>query len=198
MTPRCKMLESCRPAIALALVPAVVFVAVLSPSARAMSELAAPGAARVEPANFVEWRPGLSSSAQPPATYLARVKALDYELVINLAPPQSHGSIASEGEIVRGQGVRYVNIPVEFNRPTAADFRLFEDEMRGHAGGNVLVHCQVNMRASAFVFLYRVIHEGASAEEAAAKLTGVWIPDRAWKKFIEDTLAAHGRKVDIL
>ncbi len=62
---------------------------------------------------------------------------------------------------------------------------------------NVLVHCQVNMRASTFVFLYRVIHEDAPVQEAAAKLTGVWIPDGVWKRFIEDTLAAYGKKADI-
>ena len=53
------------------------------------------------------------------------------------------------------------------------------------------------MRASAFVFLYRVIHEDAPVREAAAKLTGVWIPDGAWKRFIDDTLAAYGKKADI-
>jgi protein tyrosine phosphatase (PTP) superfamily phosphohydrolase (DUF442 family) len=155
------------------------------------------GRAGDQPANFVRWRPGLASSAQPSAMYLARVRAEGYDAVINLAPPQSHGSIASEGAIVTGQGVRYLNIPVDFRRPTAADFAEFVEEMQRRSGENVLVHCQVNMRATAFVFLYRVIHEGAPVDEAAAKLTGVWIPDRAWKKFIDDTLAAHGKKADI-
>ena len=90
-----------------------------------------------------------------------------------------------------------MNIPVEFNRPTAADFQRFVEEMQRKPGENVLVHCQVNMRGTAFVFLYRVIYEGAPVDEAAAKLTGVWIPDRVWKKFIDETLAAHGKKADI-
>jgi hypothetical protein len=42
-----------------------------------------------------------------------------------------------------------------------------------------------------------VIHENAPIDETAARLTGVWIPDRVWKKFIDDTLAAHGKKADI-
>ena len=121
------------------------------------------------PANFVQWRAGLASSAQPDAMYLSRLKDLGYAIVINLAPPQSHGSIASEGAIIRGQGVQYLNIPVDFD-----------------------------MRGAAFVYLYRVIHEGASPQEEAAKLTGVWVPNRVWKKFIDDTLAAHGKKAEIL
>ena len=174
-----------------------LLLASLATSAVAASMFAPSPGARDEPANFVQWRPGLASSAQPSAMYLARVKAQGYDAVINLAPPQSHGSIASEGEIVTGQGVRYLNIPVDFRRPTAADFKLFVDEMQRRPADNVLVHCQVNMRGTAFVFLYRVIYENAPVDEAAAKLTGVWIPDRVWKKFIDETLAANGKKADI-
>jgi len=170
---------------------------VLAAGAPATSLFAPPANARDEPANFVQWRPGLSSSAQPNALYLARAKAIGYDAVINLAPPQSYGSIATESAIVTGQGVGYLDIPVDFRRPTAEQFKVFVDEMKQRSGQNVLVHCQVNMRASAFVFLYRVIQENAPVDEAVGKLTGVWIPDRIWKKFIDDTLAAHGKKADI-
>ena len=170
---------------------------VVATAAPAMSLFAPSASARDEPANFVQWRPGLSSSAQPNALWLARAKAIGYDAVINLAPLQSHGSIATEGAIVTGQGVGYLDIPVDFRRPTAEDFKAFVAEMNQRSGQSVLVHCQVNMRASAFVFLYRVIHENAPVDEAVAKLTGVWIPDRTWKKFIDDTLAAHGKKADI-
>jgi protein tyrosine phosphatase (PTP) superfamily phosphohydrolase (DUF442 family) len=154
--------------------------------------------ARDAPANFVQWRAGLASSAQPDAMYLSRVKDLGYAFVINLAPAQSMGSIASEGTIVRGQGVLYLNIPVDFDKPTADDFKVFSETMRANAAANVLVHCQVNMRGSAFVYLYRVIYEGASPQEEASKLTGVWVPNRVWKRFIDETLAAHGKKGEIL
>ena len=174
-----------------------MLLASVATGALAASILGPPSGARDHPANFVRWRPGLASSAQPSALYLARLEAEGYDAVINLAPPQSYGSIASESAIVTGQGVGYLNIPVDFRRPTAADFSRFVEEMKQRSGQNVLVHCQVNMRGTAFVFLYRVIHEDAAVEEAAAKLTGVWIPDRAWKTFIDETLAAHGKKADI-
>jgi len=150
------------------------------------------------PANFVQWRAGLASSGQPDAAALAQVKAQGYTLVINLAPPRSHGSISSEAAIVGRQGVRYLNIAVDFDNPTSDDFKAMSEAIKTHAGGDVLVHCQVNMRAASFVFLYRVIHENASAQEEATKLTGVWIPNRTWKRFIDDTLAAGGKKAEIL
>ena len=193
MQPRTRLLSFPLPRWAFA----AMLLAGLVTGALAASTFAPSSGARDQPANFVLWRPGLASSAQPSAIYLARVKAEGYDAVINLAPPQSHGSIASEGAIVTGQGVGYLDIPVDFRRPTAADFARFVEEMKSRPRQNVLVHCQVNMRGTAFVFLYRVIHENAAVDEAAAKLTGVWIPDRAWKTFIDETLAAHGKKADI-
>jgi protein tyrosine phosphatase (PTP) superfamily phosphohydrolase (DUF442 family) len=154
-------------------------------------------AAQAQPANFVTWRDGLHSSAQPSADWLAQVRDKGYDIVVNLAPPQSHGSLREEGGIVGSKGVAYVNIPVDFAKPTAEDFRLFSEVMKAAKGRKVYVHCQVNMRGSAFVFLYRVIHEGAPLGESAIKMNGVWAPDRVWKKFIDETLAASGRKGEI-
>ena len=150
------------------------------------------------PGNFVSWRQGLASASQPSAAWLGELDKTKYDIVINLAPPGVHGSIAAEPDIVRGRGVEYVNIPVDFARPTAEDFRRFSELMTANKDRSVFVHCQVNLRGTSFVFLYRVIHEGADVREAMAKLTGIWTPDRVWKPFIEETLAAHGKKAEIL
>ena len=152
--------------------------------------------AQQPPANFVDWRAGLQSSAQPSAEWLGALRG-KYDVVINLAPPQSHGSLREEGGIVGSQGIVYVNIPVNFGNPTAEDFRAFTEVMKAYRGRKVFVHCQVNMRGSAFTFLHTVIHEGADVGEAARRMNGVWAPDRVWKKFIDDTLAAHGRRGEV-
>lgn len=160
----------------------------------ACASFAAPG----DPANLVQWRPGLTSSAQPAADYLKRAKALGINLVINLAPPEYAEAVADEGAILASQGVAYLNIPVRFSNPTAEDFRFFSDVMKSAAKKNVLVHCQINLRGSSFSYLYRVIHEAAAEEEARGRLTGVWMPNPTWQKFIEGVLAAHGKKVEFL
>ena len=184
-----------RYATTIALVSAAALGALaLALSAPVLAQSRAPGV----PDNFVQWRQGLASSAQPDKVYLDRAKELKYELVINLAPPQSEGSIPTEAAIVGARGVRYVNIPVDFGNPTADDFRFFSDIMKASIARNVLVHCQVNLRGSTFVFLYRVIYEGAPVREAVGTLTGVWMPNAVWKKFIDESLAAHGKKVEIL
>ena len=43
-----------------------------------------------------------------------------------------------------------------------------------------------------------MIHENAPVDETRDKMLGAWSPDPVWKKFIDTTLAAHGKKVEIL
>ncbi len=151
-----------------------------------------------EPANLVQWRPGLTSSAQPDAAYLGQAKSLGYEMVINIAPPEYDAAVTDEGAILARQGVTYVNIPVDWGNPTAEDFRVFSDILNSAKKKNVLVHCQVNLRGSSFTFLYRMIHEGAPLDATRDKLTGVWMPRPTWKKFIETTMTANGKKMEWL
>ncbi|MES2071229.1 MAG: protein tyrosine phosphatase family protein [Pseudomonadota bacterium] len=150
------------------------------------------------PDNFISWRTGLSSAAQPQRHYLEQAAQLKYEVVINLAPPQSWGSIENEGALIGRQGLAYVNLPVDFEDPVLRDFELFSGMMKASAGKNILVHCQANFRGASFVFLYRVIHENIPIQEAAAKLNAVWAPNVVWKKFIQQTLAHYGHADELL
>ena len=85
---------------------------------------------------------------------------------MNLAPPTNQGAVADEGKLVAEDGPTYVNIPVSWQQPTYEDFELFSAVMNGARDRKVLVHCQLNMRASAFTFLYRVVHEACAARRS--------------------------------
>jgi protein tyrosine phosphatase (PTP) superfamily phosphohydrolase (DUF442 family) len=106
------------------------------------------------------------------------------------------GSLPDEAQIVTSQGLSYVNLPVDFEKPSLADFERFSAAMKAAGGKNVLVHCQANFRAASFVFLYRVIHESAPATQAVPVLTGVWMPNDVW--MMNDTLAHYGRSAEII
>ena len=110
---------------------------------------------------------------------------------MNLAPPTNQGAVADEGKLVAEDGPTYVNIPVSWQQPTYEDFELFSAVMNGARDRKVLVHCQLNMRASAFTFLYRVVHEGVPPEEAMKALRAVWIPRDQWATFTADVLARN-------
>jgi protein tyrosine phosphatase (PTP) superfamily phosphohydrolase (DUF442 family) len=142
-------------------------------------------------ANYVAATERLHTAGQPSAATLATLSEQGFELVVNLAPPSSPGAVPDEGKLIAEDGPTYVNIPVVWQQPTYEDFALFSAIMNGARDRKVLVHCQLNMRASAFTFLYRVIHEGVPPEEALEALRAVWIPRDQWATFTADVLARH-------
>jgi uncharacterized protein (TIGR01244 family) len=141
--------------------------------------------------NYVAATERLHTAGQPDAATLATLAKQGFELVVNLAPPTNTGAVPDEGKLVAENGPTYVNIPVSWQQPTYDDFELFSAVMNGARDRKVLVHCQLNMRASAFTFLYRVIHEGVPPEQAMQALRAVWIPRDQWAKFTADVLARH-------
>lgn len=145
------------------------------------------------PANFVQVSGRIDTAGQPGREWLRSAGSAGYRTVINLAPPGSDGSVPDEGEILENAGVNYVNIPVDWSNPTADDFDRFRAALAASAPDRVLVHCQINMRASAFTFLYRVIEEDADPETAWSRVTDVWVPEGQWRRFIDDTLLRHGK-----
>ena len=56
--------------------------------------------------------------------------------------------------------------------------------MRKFRDRKVLVHCQVNMRASTMTFLYRVTVGNEKADLAYDSVARVWSPEGPWKQLI--------------
>jgi protein tyrosine phosphatase (PTP) superfamily phosphohydrolase (DUF442 family) len=152
----------------------------------------APSAGTPLGVNYVAVTDRLHTAGQPDAATLATLGEQGFELVVNLAPPSNQGAVPEEGKLVAEHGPTYVNIPVSWQKPTLADFDLFSAVMNGARDRKVLVHCQLNMRASAFTFLYRVVHERVAPEEAMKALAPVWIPRDQWATFTADVLARNG------
>lgn len=142
---------------------------------------------------FVEISPILHTAAQPSADLLSDLPARGYTLVVNLAPPEAPGAVADEAQRLTAEGVSYLNIPVAWQQPTAADFDLFSAVLSAARDRKVLVHCALNRRASVFTFLYRVVHENVSPAIAYADVTPVWEPNAQWREFAREILARHGR-----
>ena len=146
------------------------------------------------PANFVAVSERIHTSGQPSAAQLGGLKDKGYGLVINLAPPTTLGSISDEGMLVARTGISYLNIPVDWYSPRYEDFELFSNILKQSGSMHVLVHCQVNKRASVFTFLYRVVHDSAAPDRAWENVNAVWVPDEHWKDFARMVLKRH--KID--
>ena len=89
-------------------------------------------------------------------------------------------------------GLDYVHIPVIWDQPTKSDFYAFAGAMQREPNRRTLLHCQVNFRASAFSFLYRVIYQKVPVAEAKADMNTVWAPNETWRDLIFDILEENG------
>ncbi len=146
----------------------------------------------IEAPNVVPISPRLVTSGQPSAAALAGLAAQGFGAVIYLAPPTVSDAIAGEAEIVRRQGLEFINIPIGFGNPTEADFQSFVAAMERLRDRKVLVHCQVNMRASSMTFLYRAIVLHEKPELAYESVARVWSPEGPWKSLLVSQLRKAG------
>jgi len=142
--------------------------------------------------NVVPISANLVTSGQPTAEALARLSEQGFGAVIYLAPPTVSDAVPAEADMVRKQGMEFVNIPIPFNNPTQADFQAFVATMNRLGSRKVLVHCQVNMRASSMTFLYRVIVRGEKPELAYESVAKVWSPHGPWKDLLVVELSKAG------
>ena len=112
------------------------------------------------------------------------------QTVINLAPHNVPYALPNEAELVTSLGMQYINIPVNWNTPTKDGLDKFMDAMHENKDGKVLVHCEANFRASAFISMYRILRGGWKEEDALEVLHHIWDEDAypVWKMFIEDAL----------
>lgn len=141
--------------------------------------------------NYRELSPLFASSGQPTETQFEAIRDSGFERIVNLAFSTDRRAVAGEDELVRSLGMDYVQIPVVFEAPTAADFATFAAVMQRDPGARTLLHCQVNWRASAFAFLYRVLFQNVPVADAKADLDAVWAPNATWQALIFEVLEAN-------
>ncbi len=119
---------------------------------------------------------------------MGMLKEAGFERVIYIAFSNSRNAVGAEDAIIKELGMDYVHIPVIWNAPAKADFYAFADVMNRESDRKTLLHCQVNYRASAFAFLYRVLYQNISIAEAKADMNTIWQPNKTWTNFIFEIL----------
>lgn len=161
-----------------------------------MMLLALPGSlfagSLVEIKNFLKYSPGFSSAGQPSREQFRTLRDEGYERIVYIAFANSKGSIPDEDQLVKELGMDYAQVPVLWDAPTKADFATFVAIMHSAPEKKTLLHCQANYRATAFAFLYRVLHLGVPMAEAKADMNTIWEPDGAWKELVFAVLEDNG------
>lgn len=141
--------------------------------------------------NFRRYSADFASAGQPTEAEFAEIGRAGFARVINLAFSTDGNAIANEDRLVRDLGMEYVHIPVIWDKPTVADFESFAAVMERDPSKRTLLHCQVNFRASAFAFLYRVLFAGVPMADAKSDMNEIWAPNETWRELIFDVLELH-------
>lgn len=135
--------------------------------------------------NYLSLSDRIATGGQPTKQQLVSIKNNGYQVVINLALPTSENALPNEKQSVEYLGMEYINIPIEFDNPQVEEFEDFCQVMTEHQTQKIFIHCAANLRVSAFMYLYRQIHEGISQEVAKVDLEKLWKPNPTWQKLID-------------
>jgi protein tyrosine phosphatase (PTP) superfamily phosphohydrolase (DUF442 family) len=114
----------------------------------------------------------LTTAGQIDYDQIPLLREQGYEVVVNLATDNPERN-SLEGFHVTSSGMTYIHIPVEWERPQLSDVKMFFDVMEANRDRKLFVHCIANMRASAFVYLYRTLVRGVPDEEARGDMDAV-------------------------
>jgi protein tyrosine phosphatase (PTP) superfamily phosphohydrolase (DUF442 family) len=138
--------------------------------------------------NFLPITESIATGGQPTKEQFDPIKNAGYELVINLALFNSTNAIPEEKEIVENLDMDYLHIPVVWENPTQENFTDFCAAMENNRERKVFVHCAMNMRVSAFIYLYRILKQNIEPDIAILDLHKIWQPNDLWQSFIDRNL----------
>lgn len=133
----------------------------------------------------------LWSSGQLSERDIQSLPSLGIDLVVNLALPTASNALPGEAELVTGHGMAYAHIPVIWEQPRPEQFTQFVGVLNAFAGRNAWVHCALNMRVSAFIYLYRRLVLVETEEKADFPMRAVWSPNETWQIFISQVCATY-------
>jgi protein tyrosine phosphatase (PTP) superfamily phosphohydrolase (DUF442 family) len=140
--------------------------------------------------NFLQLTESLFTAGMPNAEQIGDAPTYGVQVVINLAPHDAEHALENEADLAASLGMEYINIPVNWSAPTKDGLDKFMNAMDEHKGKIILVHCEANFRASAFVAMYRIVRLGWREENAFAPMRKIWNENDypVWKAFIEDAV----------
>ena len=137
--------------------------------------------------NYARISDRIATSGQPDSDEFKIIAAAGFTSIVNLAMHDSDGAIREEGHLVSQSGMSYFHIPVPFDAPTATHVRRFIQLMEILEAEKVWVHCAMNYRVSAFMFLYLSQVKGYTVEMAKSLIFDDWYPDAVWQQFMRQS-----------
>jgi uncharacterized protein (TIGR01244 family) len=110
--------------------------------------------------------PGIVAAGQPGPEALPKLGAMGFKTVLNLRMP-AEGGPANEREVVEGQGLRYVSVPMTAASFSLADVEAVEKVIGDPTAGPILFHCASSNRVGG-VWAVIQARKGRSLDAALA------------------------------
>ena len=136
--------------------------------------------------NYRRLTDAIATAGQPTEQELAAVARAGFDVVINLALHDAVYSLPDERRTVESLGLRYVHIPVAWERPLRVDLESFFKVMDELTGKRIFVHCAANKRVSVFMALYRQLRQGWSPDSVMPDVLAIWEPDPVWSGYMRE------------
>lgn len=141
--------------------------------------------------NFLQVTPEFCTGGQPRIEHYARLKADGVKAVLNLRQPTEHRA-EEEQQAVEAAGLKYFNIPVNYQNPSDADVDQFLKITDDPANRPMFIHCTAAIRVGGFWLIRRVVRDGMTwdaALEEARKVGLVNAPHL--EEFAKAYIASH-------
>jgi uncharacterized protein (TIGR01244 family) len=115
--------------------------------------------------NFLQVTPEFCTGGQPRIEHFAKLKADGVKAVLNLRQPSEHRADEEE-QAVEAAGLKYFNIPVNYQNPSDADVDQFLKLTDDPANRPMFIHCTAAIRVGAFWMIRRVLRDGMTFDAA--------------------------------
>jgi protein tyrosine phosphatase (PTP) superfamily phosphohydrolase (DUF442 family) len=135
--------------------------------------------------NYVKINELISTSGQPSVEQFKEIADNEYEVVINLALYNASNAIENEDKIVTNLKMSYFHIPVDFENPKVSDLKLFLNLLQALGANKIWIHCALNYRVSAFMYVYHKYILKTPFENIDLSIFEMWSPELIWQELMK-------------
>ena len=142
---------------------------------------------------FLQVTPQFCTGGQPRMEHFAALKQNGVKAVLNLRQPTEHRA-DEERQTVEAAGLKYFNIPVNYQQPSDASVDEFLKITDDPANRPMFIHCTAAIRVGAFWLIRRVLRDAMTFEAALEEARRVGLRDAPHlEEFARTYIAAHRR-----
>jgi uncharacterized protein (TIGR01244 family) len=142
---------------------------------------------------FLQVTPEFCTGGQPRLEHLAQLKKDGVKAVLNLRQPGEHRA-AEEQAMAEKVGLKYFNIPVNYQQPDPAQVEEFLRLTDDPANRPMFIHCTAAIRVGAFWAIRRALRDNYSLDAAlddGRKVGMVNAPHL--EEFVRTYVASHAK-----